>query len=198
MTEEASRFYSRGAEEFAENYSRENISESYLELLEAFMKRLPEKGRVLDAGCGPGRDAQILSDRGFNVTGIDLSEEMIDEAKDRDAEFHVMDVRDLEFEDEAFDAVLANQLLIFFTGRERREALEELSRVLKSGGVFFLGLKEGEEIFVREKYGSSVVQYPLAEEEARELLSGFNIHRVDKAERKGDQPGFMNFVATKK
>ncbi len=197
MTEEASRFYSKGAEEFAENYSEENISKSYLQLLEAFIERLPENGEVLDAGCGPGRDAQILSDRGFDVTGVDLSRDMIKQAEDKDGDFHVMDVRDLEFEDEAFDGVLANQLLVFFEGEEREEAFNELSRVLKSGGELFLGLKEGEDSFVREKYGSSIIQYPMTDEEARQLLSDFKVHRIDKTDTKGEQPVFMNFIATK-
>ena len=197
MTEEASDFYSRGAEKFAENYSIDNINENYLDLVNDFAERI-EGSKVLDAGCGPGRDSQLLSDKGFNVTGIDLSEEMIGIAKEKEGDFHVMDVRDLDFEDNTFDAVLANQLLVFFSGDERREAFNELSRVLKSGGVLFLGLKEGEGEFIRQRYGSSVKQYPMNEKEARELLSDFEIHRVDKAEREGDQPGFMNFIGTKK
>ncbi len=197
MTEEASQFYSRGAERFAENYSLENIAENYLELLEDFSERI-EGEKVLDAGCGPGRDSKLLSNKGFEVNGIDLSEEMIEIAKEKEGDFNVMDVRNLDFEDEVFNGVLANQLLVFFNSEEREKAFGELSRVLKTGGVIFLGLKEGEGAFTREKYGSSVTQYPMKEREARKLMSGFSIHRVDKTEREGDQPGFMNFIATKK
>ena len=197
MTREASDFYSQGAEEFAENYSIDNINENYLDLVEDFAEKIKGE-KVLDAGCGPGRDSQLLSNKGFNVKGIDLSGEMMKLAKEKDGEFHVMDVRDLAFDDNIFDGILANQLLIFFEGEERKEAFNELSRVLKSGGVLFLGSKKGEGKFVRERYGSSVNQYPMKEKEARELLSDFEIHRIDKAEREGDQPGFMNFIARKK
>lgn len=135
MTEKASKFYSRGAEKFAKNYSRENINQDYLDLVESFAERVQGE-KVLDAGCGPGRDSQLLSSKGFEVTGIDLSEEMIELAKEKVGAFEVMDVRDLDFEDEVFDGVLANQLLVFFEGRERKKAFEELSRVLKSGSSF--------------------------------------------------------------
>jgi len=204
MTEEASEFYSRGAERFAENYSQQSIDPDYLDQVMCFAERVKasidgsSKGKVLDAGCGPGRDSQILSDEGFDVKGVDLSEEMIGIAGDKDGDFRVMDVRDLEFEDETFDCVLANQLLVFFEGEEREKAFRELERVLKSGRVIFLGLKKGEEVFVREKYNSEVKQYPMTEEEARELLEDFNIHDVEITEREGDQPAFMNFTATKK
>ncbi|WP_414837568.1 class I SAM-dependent methyltransferase [Candidatus Nanosalina sp. VS9-1] len=197
MTEEASNFYSKGAEKFAENYSIQNISEEYIELLEAFIEKA-QNGKVLDAGCGPGRDSQLLSDKGFDVTGVDLSEEMIEIAEKKSGDFHVMDVRDLDFDDASFDAVLVNQLLVFFKGEERRKAFSELSRVLKSGGTLFLGLKKGKGKFIREKYGSSVAQYPMTEEKARQMLQDFEIHRVEVTEREGDQPGFMNFIATKK
>lgn len=204
MTEEASEFYSRGAEKFAETYSQQSIDPDYLDQVMCFAERVKasidgsNKGKVLDAGCGPGRDSKILSDEGFDVKGVDLSEEMISLAEDKDGDFRVMDVRDLEFEDETFDGVLANQLLVFFRVEERGKAFKELERVLKSGGVIFLGLKKGEGVFVREKYNSEVKQYPMTEEEARELLEDFNIHNVEIAEREGDQPAFMNFTATKK
>lgn len=42
------------------------------------------------------------------------------------------------------------------------------------------------------------MQYPMKEKEARELLENFEVHRVSTAEREGDHPGFMNFIASKK
>lgn len=197
MTEKASKFYSKGAEKFAEKYSEGKIDPDYLEMIEDFAEKT-ETGKILDAGCGPGRDSKILTEKGFNVTGLDLSEEMIEIARQKKGEYHVMDVRDLEFEDEKFDGVLANQLIIFFNGEERKQAFKELERVLKPGGTIFLGLKKGEKPFTRERYGSSITQYPITEEKARELLENFKIQRKETTERKGEEPGFMNFIARKK
>ena len=197
MTEKASKFYSRGAEKFKEKYSEEKIDPDYMEMIEDFAEKTGA-GKILDAGCGPGRDSKILTEKGFKVTGIDLSERMIEIAEQKKGKYHRMDVRDLEFQDEKFDGVLANQLIIFFDGEEREKAFRELERVLKPGGTIFLGLKKGEKPFKRERYDSSITQYPLTEEKARELLENFKIHRKDITERKDKEPGFMNFIARKK
>jgi SAM-dependent methyltransferase len=65
--------------------------------------------RVIDAGCGPGRHAIALAQRGMNVVGIDLSPDFIalaeGEATGLSAQFRVQDVRDLDDEAE-FDAVI--------------------------------------------------------------------------------------------
>lgn len=62
---------------------------------------------VLDLGCGTGRHAKILSEKGFKVTGIDLSEELLAVAREKcpRAEFLKMDFRELHFE-KTFDAVI--------------------------------------------------------------------------------------------
>src|SRR5262245_43465700 len=54
--------------------------------------------RVLDVGCGPGRHAKALSERGIDVTGIDLSPDFVALAREAapDATFRVQDVRDLD------------------------------------------------------------------------------------------------------
>ncbi len=64
--------------------------------------------RVLDVGCGPGRHAYALAERGIEVHGIDISERFIDLARDgapAGATFERVDARDLEFRAE-FDAVI--------------------------------------------------------------------------------------------
>ncbi len=61
---------------------------------------------ILDVGCGPGRNAQILSRRGYKVTGIDMSKELLERAKRTNPEldFRLMDVRNLGFSDDTFGA----------------------------------------------------------------------------------------------
>jgi SAM-dependent methyltransferase len=65
--------------------------------------------RVLDVGCGPGRHAIELADRGIAVHGVDLSPEFValarERAGERPATFEILDVRDLAFVDE-FDAAI--------------------------------------------------------------------------------------------
>jgi SAM-dependent methyltransferase len=95
--------------------------------------------RVLDVGCGTGRTTAPLTERGFDVVGIDISERMIERARTLlpDVEFRVGDVTDLDFDDDEFDYALFahNGLDYVHPARERRRALRELRRVVRPGGV---------------------------------------------------------------
>jgi glycogen(starch) synthase len=90
--------------------------------------------RVLDVGGGYGRLAAPLAER-HDVTLVDVSEEMLDEARERcppEVTLVRADARELPFEDESFDAVLALDLLPHLPDTE--QALRELARVVRVGG----------------------------------------------------------------
>lgn len=110
-----------------------------------FDRTLPRDGRILDLGCGTGRIALGLARRGFTgVVGIDLTPELIAVAELLAAdeglpvEFSVGNARALELGDASFDAVVFGfNGLMQIPGRgERRRALGEVARILRSGGVF--------------------------------------------------------------
>lgn len=94
--------------------------------------------RVLDYGCGHGMAAVVLVRRGAVVTGIDLSDGYVREARRRaianevDAEFRQADAERLPFADQSFDAVWGCAILHHL---DLRRAGAELRRVLKPGGV---------------------------------------------------------------
>jgi len=95
--------------------------------------------RILDAGCGAGRTTYPLDRRGFDVTGIDISERMIEQAWSLfpDIEFAVGDVTELDYPDNAFDHALFahNGLDYVHPVAERHRALTELRRVIAPGGT---------------------------------------------------------------
>ena len=99
-------------------------------------------GVLLDIGCGNGRN--MLPFKGFQLTGIDYSKEMIENAKkfaDRNsikAEFRVADVRELPFENESIDNALGIAVYHHLHPEELVDALKELHRVLKPDGEAFL------------------------------------------------------------
>lgn len=104
------------------------------------LKHLPGGGlRILDVGTGTGYFAALLAAMGHEVTGIDLTPAMIDEAKSfvRDlgvsAHFEVMDAQALRYPDESFDAVVTRNLT--WTLPEPERAYSEWLRVLRRGGV---------------------------------------------------------------
>jgi 2-polyprenyl-3-methyl-5-hydroxy-6-metoxy-1,4-benzoquinol methylase len=97
--------------------------------------------RTLDAGCGEGRFARMLAERGAMVTAIDLSRRMIDLAQAEEAEarlgveYAVMSMTDLSpFTNESFDAVVSYLSILDVDDFET--AMREIARVLKCGGRF--------------------------------------------------------------
>ncbi|MGM0591251.1 MAG: class I SAM-dependent methyltransferase [Halobacteriota archaeon] len=96
-------------------------------------------GEVLDVGCGTGRTTAPLSKMGFEVTGIDVSEQMIAAARSTfdGIDFRVGDATDLDFEDETFDYVLFSYNGLDYVHPEERRlrALCESRRVLRTDGL---------------------------------------------------------------
>src|SRR5699024_4060828 len=96
---------------------------------------------VLDIGCGSGYGTYKLKELAYEVTGIDISEKMVQLAKNHlgnDVPLYVVSVADLPFNDEAFDhALLIN--VIEWT-EHTIDALSEIKRILKQGGMLCAGI----------------------------------------------------------
>jgi len=103
---------------------------------------------LLDLGCGYGRVAVRLSDKAGKVTGIDISEDNIELAKEicserSNMEFHVMDAADLKFYDDFFDLVICIQNGISAFKSDPEKLISEAVRVTKNGGsVLFSSYSE--------------------------------------------------------
>jgi ubiquinone/menaquinone biosynthesis C-methylase UbiE len=98
--------------------------------------------RILDVGCGAGRTSACLAELGYDVIGIDLSARLVSAAQRSfpTTEFLVMDAACMAFEDDAFDAALFsfNGLDCVVPQLQRRKVLEEIRRVVTSGGRLYL------------------------------------------------------------
>ena len=112
---------------------------------ESILKKLVsgDHGRhALDIGTGRGPFAIYLARLGFNVTGIDLSENMICQAREHAAahnlrvDFQTGDAENLEFEDNTFDVAVSRNLL--WTLPNPDKALKEWRRVMKPGGTLVI------------------------------------------------------------
>jgi len=106
--------------------------------------------KVLDAGCGGGRNLTYFFRAGFDVCGVDQSPEAITEVKSLATElapnipldnFRVEPVEALSFPDASFDVVVSSAVLHFARNEEHwLSMVREMWRVLKPGGVFFARL----------------------------------------------------------
>jgi len=112
--------------------------------------RIPPGSRVLDAGCGAGRNIRYLLDAGYDVSATDSNPDAISGAMRLAAElnpslpptnFRREPVEAMSFEDESMDAVLSIAVLHFALSDEQFDAmLEAMWHVLKPGGLFFCRL----------------------------------------------------------
>ena len=103
-------------------------------------------GRVLDIGCGRGENAIMLAMNGCDVTGIDLAEDAISDAKTKAIERHVKvnfvvgNVLQMDrlFKEGEFDIVIDSGLFHVMTDEERPVFARQVHRVLKDGGKYFM------------------------------------------------------------
>jgi ubiquinone/menaquinone biosynthesis C-methylase UbiE len=130
----------------AEAYAKNVAPLHPYDMSDKFVELLTEDSLVLDMGCGSGRDAKVFLEHGCRVVGIDLSEKMVSYAQKhvKEAEFKVMDLRQLDFDDEHFDGLWASASYLHISKADLENALKEAHRVLKSGGIFYLSVKEGD------------------------------------------------------
>lgn len=143
---------------------------------------------VLDIGCGAGRVSHLLHERGFDVTGVDVSEPLVAEARSRfpGIEFRVEDVRDASFASNSFEyAVFSFYGLDYVLPEsERVRALREIRRVLKPSGVVVFSSHNSWHPLVPlsardlRRAANDVIDLYLREENRGRLLSRYKVESV--------------------
>lgn len=122
----------------AASYSRAAKDLFFTEAIEKFSSLLSTSDKVLDAGCGSGRDSALLKNKGFDVTGIDISKGLLNEAKKEHPGINFIegDLLKLPFSENSFDGVWAHASLVHLeTVQDAQKAINEFHRVLISDGV---------------------------------------------------------------
>jgi len=144
-------------ESLFENYARKYDKECYVQgtigecdFIEAEIVR-DKSLKIIDIGCGTGRHAIELKKRGYNVTGVDLSEDQIKRAREKAKEagvtidFQIQDARNLSF-DGGFDlAVMLCEggFSLMETDEMNFEILKNATKALKSKGKFIFTTLNG-------------------------------------------------------
>lgn len=124
-----------------------------------FSKYLNPKADVLDLGVGGGRTTPYLSSDARRYVGVDYSSAMTDicQKKFPELPFHTLDAADLSyFQSSQFDVVVFsfNGIDYLYPDAQRVKCLNEVNRVLKSGGIFIFSVHNARVVFIRPQLNS--------------------------------------------
>lgn len=128
--------------EYAEMYSRISLKESrYLGLRDVpdLLQKYAKGNMALDYGCGLARSSAFLTNLGFLVDGVDISESMINLARQAmpEGSFQVLQEDRIPAENEHYDLVFCSWVLQEISSKHKLIAtLSEITRVLKKDGIF--------------------------------------------------------------
>ncbi len=129
---------------FGEQYAAQTMQIDVSNHIARFARMLPPRARVLDAGCGAGRDLVALAAAGLDPVGLDISPPLVRIAE-RTSGLPVTlgDLRAPPFADESFRGIWAMASLLHLERSEVTTTLRTLRRLLIPGGILFASVKRG-------------------------------------------------------
>lgn len=133
-------YYQDNAQAFFDSTVNADMSAHY----EHFLKYVPEHGRILDFGCGSGRDTKAFLQRGYSVEAIDGSSEMCRLAGELcNIQVKCMDFADLN-DVNKYDAIWACASLLHVAKTQLPAVLIKMRDALVNGGVMYISFKHGD------------------------------------------------------
>ena len=137
--------------ENAKRYFDKTVNADMKAQYDLFLKYVKENGRILDFGCGSGRDALYFKNMGYEVDAIDGSLELCKLA----SIYTGLDVKCLDFKDfreeDIYDGVWACSTLLHIKRSELLDLLKRIRTSLKEDGYFYASFANGNE---KEEYKS--------------------------------------------
>lgn len=156
MVNKTLNYYNQNADSFIEG----TVSVNFKEVQDKFLQMLSGK-KILDFGCGSGRDTMYFLKSGFDVTATDGSEELCKYA----SEYTGIQVKQMLFQDldevDYYDGIWACSSILHLSKNELRIVMNKMSRALKSGGIIYTSFKYGN--FERERNGRFFTDFTIDE-----------------------------------
>ncbi|MGF6236099.1 SAM-dependent methyltransferase [Leclercia sp. 1548] len=134
------KYYQDNAQTFFDGTVNVDMSSLY----ETFTQHLAPGARVLDAGCGSGRDAKAFQEMGYQVEAFDASPAMVELAREHTGfSVKVMSFAEVDWKEE-FDGIWCCASLLHVPAVELPGVMRRLADALKPGGVWYVSFKYGD------------------------------------------------------
>ena len=140
-------YYNKNSEEYFNSTLNVDMTNTYKE----FLKLVPEGGKILDLGCGSGRDSMNFMKLGYEVTAVDGAKELAKKASVLlEKEVIVSIFEELKLK-EKFHGIWACASLLHIKREDLKIVLNNLYNNLEDNGVFYMSFKYGEKEYVDDK-----------------------------------------------
>lgn len=190
---------------YYDNHSQEYFEMSKVFEMESFYQRfiennIPAGGKILDAGCGSGRDALNFAKKGFDVTAFDGSANLVQICQEQNIKCEHNDFLNIKYNNQ-FDGVWCCAALLHLPTEAFDQALTNLTYSLKKGGVLYFSIKKLENGFLEDSAGR--LFYNPGEEHMTQLFDklGLSVESPDNIWFTGKQTEpnqlFVNYLLKK-
>lgn len=133
-------YYNSKAKDFVSG----TVDVVFTEVQDVFLEYIPASGKILDFGCGSGRDAKYFLSKGYDVDATDGSEELCKIA----SEYAGVQVKQMLFEEldkvEVYDGIWACASILHVEKKQLPDIMKKIAIATKTGGVVYTSFKYGD------------------------------------------------------
>ena len=133
-------YYNSKAKDFVSG----TVDVAFTEIQDIFREYIPDGGKILDFGCGSGRDTKYFLSKGYHVDAIDGSEELCKIA----SEYAGVQVKQMLFEElnavEEYDGIWACASILHVEKKQLPDIMKKIAIATKTGGVVYTSFKYGD------------------------------------------------------
>ena len=128
----------------AKDFVSDTVAVAFTEIQDIFLEYIPVGGKILDFGCGSGRDTKYFISKGYDVDAIDGSEELCKIA----SEYAGIQVKQMHFQElnasEEYDGVWACASILHVEKAKLPDVMKKMASSTKKGGVVYSSFKYGD------------------------------------------------------
>lgn len=181
------------------NFIRTTQPVDFHEIQELFLSYLPEKSKILDFGCGSGRDAKYFLDHGYDVVAVDGSEEICKAA----SKYIGTPVKQMLFQDldekNTYDGIWSCASILHISKIELPDMFQRMREALKQNGIMYISFKHGTFEGIRNgRYFTDLTEQSFSELLGK--IKGLKIEKIwlneDVRENRGNEQ-WLNIILQK-